>query len=147
MFGFLGLEFFSPWVVAVGVRMFEPRTLGSGCSEGASGRTQINPIWRTWQFRGGVFTSWFFWNGFVALRRRMTTQGFSSDLVVPPPGIRLWFPSIWGMCPTYPSCQTSWLQWLWRCRWKRRGCLYRWYPGDTVPGRLFNVEKCRCLLW
>ena len=42
----VGIAFCSPLVVDVGLRIFDLRTLGSGCSEGASGRTQIHPIWR-----------------------------------------------------------------------------------------------------
>ena len=43
----LGTAFFIPVVVSVRVRMFDLRTLSSGHFEGASGRTQIHPIWRT----------------------------------------------------------------------------------------------------
>ena len=38
----VGLAVCSPLVVAVGLRIFDLRTLGSGRSEGASGRTQIH---------------------------------------------------------------------------------------------------------
>ena len=43
----LGPKFCSPLVISIRVRMFDLRTLGLGHSEGASGRLQINPIWRT----------------------------------------------------------------------------------------------------
>ena len=124
LFGVLlvGMAFCSHWVVDVGLRIFDLRTLGSGRSEGVSRRTQINPIWHTWQFSGGVYVSLFFRTGFVALRRQMMTPGFSSALLRFLPGIFLWSLSVGGMCPTYPSCQTSWLRWLWICRWKRWGC-------------------------
>ena len=80
----LGTAFFSPLVVSVRLRMFDLSTLGSGSSKDASGRTQIHPIWRTWHFRGGVFVSWLCQTGFLALRRQIMTQGFSSDIVGPP---------------------------------------------------------------
>ena len=53
----LGPEFCSPRVVSVIIRVFYLSTLGSGCSEGASGRMQIHPILRICQFCGGVFFS------------------------------------------------------------------------------------------
>ena len=42
----VGLAFYSPLVVAVGLNIFDLMNLGLGRSEGASGRTQIHPIWR-----------------------------------------------------------------------------------------------------
>ena len=98
----LGLAFCSPWVVAIRVRMFDLRSLGSGRSEGASRRTQIHLIWQTWQFRVGVFFYWLFRTGFVALRRRMMTQVLSYALVGSPPGIHMWLLSVWGTCPPIP---------------------------------------------
>ena len=41
------LAFCSPRVGAVELRIFDLRNLGLGFSDGASGRTQIHPIWRT----------------------------------------------------------------------------------------------------
>ena len=60
----LGLEFCSPRVFAVGLRIFDLRTLGSGHSKSASRRMQIHLIWRTGHFRGGVFVSLCFRNWF-----------------------------------------------------------------------------------
>ena len=118
----LGPAFCSPLVVSVRVGMFGLRPLGSGCSEGASGRTQIHTIWRTWHFRGEVFVSWLYQNGFVALKRRMMTRGLSSALVESPPGINLLCLNVWGICTTYPIWQTAWSQWLCWCRWMHWGC-------------------------
>ena len=121
--GFLlvGVAFCSPWVFDVGLRIFDLRNLGSGRSKSVSVRTQIHLMWPTWQFCGGVYVSLFFRTGFVTLRRRMMTQGLSSALVVSISVIFLWSLSVGVMCPTYPSCQTSWFQCLCRFCWKRRG--------------------------
>ena len=122
VFLLLGPEFCRPLVVYVRVRMFNLRTLGLGISKGFSGRTHIHLVWRTWQFRGGVFVSWLFRTGFFALKRQMTTQGLSSDLVESLPLIFLRCMIFWVMCTTYTSLQTAWFWWLWRCRWMHRVC-------------------------
>ena len=118
----LGILFFSPWVVSVGVRIFDLRTLQLVRSKGASRKTHIHLIWRTWQSRGRLFVSWFLQTGFVVLRQRMMTQWLSYIVVASLPRICLWSMSVWGMCTTYPSFQTAWSQWLWQCCLKRRGC-------------------------
>ena len=73
----VGYSFFCPLVVAVRVSMFDLRTLGPGCSEGASRRMQIHPICRTSQLRGGLSPPWLCQTGFVVLRWIMMTQGLS----------------------------------------------------------------------
>ena len=45
----------SPWVFSSVLRMFDLRNIGLVSSRGASVRTQIHPIWRIWQFHGGLF--------------------------------------------------------------------------------------------
>ena len=80
----MGPTFWSPLVVSIRVRMFDLRNIGSGRSEGASRRTQINPIWRTWKFHGGVFFYWLCRTGFFAMRRRMMTQGLTSGFMGSP---------------------------------------------------------------
>ena len=86
---FLGPKFCSPLVVSVRVTMFGLNTLGSGHSEGVSGRRHIHPIWRTWRFHGGVYVYWLCQTGFFALRWRMITQVLSSTIVGSPPVICL----------------------------------------------------------
>ena len=64
--------------------------------------------------------SWLCQTDFVALRRQMMTQGFSSALVGSIQVICLRFLNVQVKCTTYNIFQTAWLQWLWRCIWKRQ---------------------------
>ena len=111
----------SLWVVYVILSMFDLKTLGLGGSEDASGRMQIHPIWRIWQFRGGAFVSLLCQTYLFALMWRVMTQWLSYVILGSPPIIFLWCLNLWEMCNIYPSYQTDWPQWMCQCRWLCRG--------------------------
>ena len=57
--------------------LLDLRNLGSICFKCAYGRTEIHPIWRNWQFYGGVFFPWLWQTGLFALKRKIITRGFT----------------------------------------------------------------------
>ena len=121
--------------------------LGSGCYKGASGRTQIHPIRRIWQFHGEVWIYLLSETGFFALIPRMTTSWLFCLLVGFGTGIFYRCLCVWGMCTICTSFQTAWEQWLWWLLWSRQGCLWWQYPGDNISGWRFYVELWCCLWW
>ena len=141
----IGPHTYSSWVFSVRLRMFDLSNLGPDRSKDVTGRTQIHPIWRIWWFRRGVFVSLLCQTSSFALTRRMMTRWLFCVIVRYPPIIFLWCLSVWEMWTIFPSYQTAWPQWLWRCCWVHWGCRWWWYPVDNVSERLYDVELCRCL--
>ena len=138
-------ETHSPWVVTVILRMFYLGNLGLSRSKYASGRIDIHPIWQIWQFRGGVFISFFILNWFLYIG----VVNYDSMIVLCSCGIHkrfcLWCLSVWEIRIIYPNFQTSGYQWLKWCSFLRQGCRYWWYQRDNASGRIFDVKWCRCL--